>query len=160
MRSGWARVCLYTYVWVPARALMCSSVALDKCLSPHFITDVLAWLAAPQTWELNKSFHSERTKTWIYAPLHLSLSLSFWACKRVSMRRTVRVNTLYKCVEGEDRCKPHTAVPVSIWGKMAGGWEERKQTGLMIPRVCVCVCVAGRDVWSVVMSDIKHTAAT
>lgn len=43
---------------------------------------------------------------------------------------------------------------------MAGGWEERKQTGLMIPRVCVCVCVAGRDVWSVVMSDIKHTAAT
>lgn len=50
---------------------------------------------------------------------------------------------------------------------MAGGWEKRKekgvremeergQTGLMT----LSVCVSGGEVWSVVMSDIKHTAAT
>ncbi len=37
-----------------------------------------------------------------------------------------------------------------------GSW----QTGLMTLSVCVCVCVSEGEVCSVVMSDIKHTAAT
>lgn len=37
-----------------------------------------------------------------------------------------------------------------------GSW----QTGLMTKCVCVCVCISGGEVCSVVMSDIKHTAAT